>query len=389
MNTAVDELRQKLERYKIFLTQDPDNASLAEQAAEIHYRLGEFTDANVLIDAVLKKQPNEPGLLFLKANVAMASGQAAISVELLQSLLDSGHDALAIKYNLAYAMLYVGKHEEALALLDTLEANADQLPEISLLRARILHHLGDLDQAINSAENYLSQNPNNSETSGVLALLNYDANQNEIAKKWAEQTLTTNDKNLEALITLGSIAVDSQIQDEANQYFEVAVEEHPSSGRAWSGLGLADMLGMDIEKAIVDLKKAVKFMHHIGTWHGLAWCQIIMDDIEGAKQSLLSSMKIDRSFGETYGGLAVIDILQNNLDDAKIKVKKALRLDPFSFSGRFAQSLLLERKGDVKEAKKLIQNILSSKIGDDTETVQMKIAKNMKSQKVQNFIKRH
>ena len=389
MNTAVKELRSQLERFKNFLAQDPENIKLVGQVAEMHYQLGEFDDANALIDMALKKQPADSGLQFLKANVAMASGHAEVSVDLLQNLLDSGETAPAIHYNLAYALLYESRHAEALAQLDEIKDETEQMPEVALLRARVLHHLGDLQQAITSAEHYISVNPGSAETSGVLALLNYDEGHNDIAKKWAEQTLAANDSNLEALITLGSIAIDGQVEEEANKYFESAVEKHPTSGRAWSGMGLADMLGMDLDKAITDLTKAVKYMpNHIGTWHGLAWCQLIKDDIAGAKKSLQASMEIDHNFGESHGGLAVIDVLEGNLEDAKIKVKKALRLDPSSFSGRFAQSLLLDRSGDAEKAKKVIQQILGTKIGGDSETVQMKIAHHMKSPKVKGMVKR-
>ena len=389
MNAAVDELRGQLERYKSFLAQDPDNANLTYQVAEMLYRLSEFDESNTLIDQALAKHPGENALLLLKSNIAMATGQASSAVEILESLIAAGHTDKAIRYNLAYALLYVGRHEDALSHLDELQEFSEEMPEVSLLRARVLHHLGDVEQAILSAEKYLDLNPNSSETSGVLALLNYDGGQNEIATKWAEQTLVTNSSNLEALITLGSIAVDSQNGDSAKKHFATALEKHPTSGRAWSGLGLTDMLGMDIDKAIDDLGKAVKYMpNHIGTWHALAWCQLITDDIQSAKKSLLASLDIDRNFGETHGGLAVIDVLEGNLDEARIKSKKALRLDPLSFSGRFAQSLLLDRSGNTDDAKKIIHQILSSKIGDDTETVQMKIARQMKNPEIQRLKKK-
>lgn len=390
MNAAVEDLWNQLARFKTFLQQDPENPKLIMQVAEMLYRLGEFDEAITLIDSALINYPNDSGLQFLKANAAMASGRAGISIKLLQTLLQSGITEPVIRYNLAYALLYEGQYSEALEQLDLIKNNVDQLPELPVLRARVLHHLGDLEQAISSAEQYIMDNPDSSETYGVLALLYYDEGQNDIARKWAEQSLTINDSSLEALIALGSIAADGQNQEEAAKYFEAATEKYPTSGRSWSGKGLANMMDMDLDKAIDDLNKAVKYMpNHIGTWHGLAWCQLIKDDIAGAKNSLLMSLDIDRNFGETYGGLAVIDILEGNYREAEIKVKKALRLDPASFSGRFAKSLLLERGGDAEKAKKMIQQILNSRIGDDNETVQMKISRYVKNPNISSKIIKH
>jgi len=72
-------------------------------------------------------------------------------------------------------------------------------------------------------------------------------------------------------------------------------------------------------------------------------------------------MALDRTFSETHGGLAVLHILQGRLDIAEPEVKRALRLDPKCFSGRFAQSLLLS-KSDPAQAQAIVQGIMSSSV---------------------------
>ena len=58
--------------------------------------------------------------------------------------------------------------------------------------------------------------------------------------------------------------------------------------------------------------------------------------------------------------------MQNRLDEAPDMIKRALRLDPMSFAGRFAQSLLTS-KSDPAKAQQMIQNILLSAVGPGAE----------------------
>jgi Flp pilus assembly protein TadD len=139
------------------------------------------------------------------------------------------------------------------------------------------------------------------------------------------------------------------------------------------------MLSSELDNAIDDLQKAVRYMpEHLGTWHALAWAQIVTDRISDARQTLLACMDIDRNFGETHGGLAVIDILENHRESAKEHIKRALRLDKNSFSARFAESLLVQ-DSDPEQARQIIQEILSYQLSGG-QTLQDRLKKSMLQQ---------
>jgi len=117
------------------------------------------------------------------------------------------------------------------------------------------------------------------------------------------------------------------------------------------------------------LMNAVKYMpNHIGTWHTLAWCQLLRDDIAGAKESFEKAMDLDHNFGETHGGIAVVAYLQGDKDLARKETRKAIMLNPYSFAGRFAESLLTNDT-DPEKAQQMINDILSSQIGNKGETL--------------------
>jgi tetratricopeptide (TPR) repeat protein len=360
LNAAAEELRAKLQRLGGFLKSDPANPSLALEVAELHAHLAEFAEAESVIVAALAKNPADARLRSQLATTYIAANQPEKAIGLLQSLLASGQAHPVLRYNLAYALLLARRAQEArdqlLAAVDSPEA----APQTKLLLARALHHCGDLEGAEKHISAYLNDAPADPEALGVAALIHFDSSHPERAKETAEQALEHNTDNLGALVTLGSLALEREDQTAANDYFARATERHPASGRAWSGMGLTSMFGFDLDRALEDLQRAVRHMpDHVGTWHSLAWCQIVRRDFAGAQASFDRAMALDRNFGETHGGLAVVHILQGRLDVAEPEVKRALRLDPNCFSGRFAQSLLLQ-KSDPEKAKAVVEGIMSS-----------------------------
>ena len=66
----------------------------------------------------------------------------------------------------------------------------------------------------------------------------------------------------------------------------------------------------------------------------MAWCNLMKKDLAAAQQNFEAAMALDRNFGETHGGLAVVLALQGRREEAKLSIERALRLDPQSLSAR-------------------------------------------------------
>lgn len=369
MSTPAEEVRVRLERYSGFLAHDPDNANLANEVSNAHLRLGQFTEARKVLDSALSHHPADPALLSTLASVAMASGAPDEAIEILQGLIQSGHDHPVNRYNLTYALLYARRHTEARDILLPV-VDDPQIPDAPVLLARCLHHLGELDDAIQRLTAFATQHPEHADAQGVLALLHLDAMHGDQARAAAELAIKANPDDLPAQVTLGTLALETQDDQTSTQYFEHALQRHPQSGRAWSGLALATMLKLDLPKAIEQLQNAVQHMpNHIGTWHALAWCQMQINDLEDARLSFEKSLELDRNFGETHGGLAVVAVLQNRGADAELSIKRATRLDPGSFAGRFAQILMLNKSNPGK-AQELLKQMLSNPVLSGGESLQ-------------------
>jgi Tfp pilus assembly protein PilF len=125
-------------------------------------------------------------------------------------------------------------------------------------------------------------------------------------------------------------------------------------GHAWSGLGKIAFSQFDFTTAEQHLLEAVKHMaNHIGTWHLLAWVYILQNAPGKARTALEKAYEIDRNFGDTHGGLAVVDVMENHDDEARVRIRKAKRLMPEGTSALYAEWLLLLKADDAADAKAL------------------------------------
>jgi Tfp pilus assembly protein PilF len=228
-----------------------------------------------------------------------------------------------------------------------------------MLVVRAHHHLGELDEAIRAAEAYADTHPEDAEVSGQLAMLYFDNDDLTKARAWADKAIALPRKTPEAYSTAGFLALGDEDEKRAQELLGRALELNPKSGRAWAGKGMAEMFGGDLDAAEAALVRAVEHMpQHIGTWHALGWCQILRRDLDGAEASFKKAYEIDRSFDETHGALAVIEILRGAGNRAQRRADTALRLNPESLSGQLAKVLL--DSGDEAARAARLRGILAS-----------------------------
>lgn len=362
MNVPTADMQGRLDRYRSFLTQDPENIGILRELVDLEIQAGEFESARAHLSAGLARQPEEPGLLSRQATLALAQGRPQDAVPVLQTLMARGEDHPALRYNLAYALTLSNDFDAARAALQPSMDADNASPEAHLLFGRVLHHLGDLGQALLHTRHYQTAYPDKVEGHAQQALHYLDMEEQQLARQYADKAYAIDPTNREALLVLSSLAVAEGEPQAAKQLLTQVMERYPESGRAWLNLGLVGMMEFDLPQSVEALRKSARYMpEHIGTWHALAWCQLVMGKLDDAEQTFTQAMDIDRNFGETHGGLAVIAAMRGKTDDASRLAKVALRLDPSSFSARFAQSLLTS-KTDPEKAQAMIQAIMQSQV---------------------------
>ena len=59
--------------------------------------------------------------------------------------------------------------------------------------------------------------------------------------------------------------------------------------------------------ALVAYARATELMSgHAGSWHGLAWTMLLLEDLVEAERLLDHALEVDRNFAETHGALGVV-----------------------------------------------------------------------------------
>jgi hypothetical protein len=86
-------------------------------------------------------------------------------------------------------------------------------------------------------------------------------------------------------------------------------------------------------------------------------------DLQQAEQTFAQVLAMDRNFGESHGGLAVVHALQGKKAQAAEGAERALRLDPESLAAVYARMVLSGDTHDPTRFKKLALRLLSARSG--------------------------
>lgn len=352
-------------RLQAFADQDPSNPILLCDLLDELLAEGRADEALARLQAVPADLRTLAAVKFREARCAMLRQDFAGVVAILQPLVaDTAEPPAGIAHDLAYAQCALGLFDEAWRTLATVQAQGDDAVAISLLKARILYGQKQYDTALDVLEP-ISGGSRLAEVRGLRALLLLDQGETSRAAAEAGQALAIDADQHEACLVTGTVALWEQRVDESQATFQHVLAVNPHSGRALLGLGQCRMLRADVTAARGALEHAAAEMPgHIGTWHALAWCQLLEGDLAGARHSFDRAFAIDRTFGETHGGFALVHALRGERHEAEESIKRATRLDPDGPSARYARSVLLLDEGRPEAARKIIDGILMQSSGN-------------------------
>ncbi len=345
----------RLGRLLGYLQEDPDNLALLHDAADLALQEGCWEEASALVASTLALMPQDPVSRYRKAVILSHAGDATGSLALTQALLDEGQQHDAVMFQHARALILAGRHAQAEPVLEGLLSHAADLPEFDFLYVRALHGAGRLDDAIRVVTS-LGEDP---VAQGMLSLLYTDDDRLQEGAAIAAAVLATHPDNIDALISAGTVSLAMEDADSALPYFERALKTHADNGRSWMGVGLARLSRQDFPGAREAFEKTVRLMpSHLGSWNALAWIEMLQQDLAAAEATLQAALRINRNFGETHGTVAVLRAFEQNWAEAKHHADIAVRLQPESFAGRFAQTLILEHRGRPDRARQLLEQVM-------------------------------
>ena len=370
----------RLDRLRSFVDRDPENVDLAidyiRTAADEQGSSAALAAVATLSTHVVANPEfaNAMGMLLLEA------GDPAEAEEFLRTVRAAVRGNPGVNYNLAFALSQQGKFAEALGEMEPVMTEWQQCTPLMLLKARCHHHLEEFDAAADAARQFLDEHPGHLEASGLLSLILSDTGQYAESVQMAREVLDERPEQLEAMLAYANGSIAEGNYAAAGKAMSAAGDRYASVGRLQVLGGQLHLLQAEHDAALEAFRKATEIMpQHIGSWHLLAWCQLLLNDVPAAKNSFESALDIDRNFAESHGGLAVALYLSGDYADAQQAVDLALRLNRHCLSGLYAQSLLDQRSGDESQAGKLIERIFRTSVGQRAEQLMPAIAAHRKA----------
>ncbi|WP_448661543.1 tetratricopeptide repeat protein [Sphingomonas sp. CJ20] len=358
------------DRLVALLAEDPDNVALIADAAEAAFAEERFDAAGDLLDRHARLRPLPPQLQHLSGLVAMRRLDWAGAADIYAALLGEGADAPAVRFNLAWSLAMEKRFEPALAALDP--ATSDALPQAAQLEVQLLHQLGQIDLAAARARALLDIHPEHRGLNAVVSTLAIDIEDTDLATRTARAA----GDHPDALTTLGTLALGGEDPAAAAALFQAALARAPAAPRARIGLGLTRMLAGDQAMAARDLDKGAElFATHLGSWIAAGWAHVLAGDRAAARGRFEKALALDDSFGEAQGSLAVVEMLDGHIEEARRRTAIATRLDRESFSAAFASMLIAASEGNAEQAARIFETALRTPIGPDGKTLAQSLAK--------------
>ena len=365
MNTNVADPLALLEGY---LTQDPQNDALRAEAFETALRLGRRDRAELHLQAGLRGGGDLSGWRLREAHWLMALGDWPAAEKVLEGLLATAGSPpeleLAVRCDLGLVALRTGRAEQGLERLRTFveEAGGVAPGPAQALWLRLKHHAERVDEAIAEARRWDDAGGLEPEAAGVASLIALDGEDLASCDAWSKKALVVLPRQMEALVSQGSLALARQSADDAKAWLGRALQVNPGDGRAWSAMAFAEMLAGRVEQARAAFGRALSTMpEHIGTWHGLGWAALFQNDLAAARSAFQQALDFDRNFGESHGGMAVVLARLGERAAAEAAIELALRLDRNGLSAHYARAVLDGKADDAQALQRLAMRLLSAR----------------------------
>ena len=85
---------------------------------------------------------------------------------------------------------------------------------------------------------------------------------------------------------------------------------------------------------------------------------ILKQDIANAKKAFEISLPLNTEFDDSYGGLAVVEAMKNNVSKSKQLIQQAYDIDEHSMAAQYAEYVLLNNANQADAAQQKMNNIL-------------------------------
>ena len=267
-----DEVNKAIEEYKLALDADPNSAELADDLADLYFRVGRVHDAEVTARMLLKNSPNDIDAHKLLGRIYLrqlgegengAAGTAApnkvldLAIAEFQKIVDL--QPKSVEDHMVLGQLYTVKHQsdKAESEFKTAQAIEPQSEEVVLNLARLYAESGDLGHAVKSIESVPvdARTPKMEFTLGAMYDQMKQPKDAIAAYQRAEELEPGDLQTVDALAQ--ALLSDSQL-DEALKQYKLLAEDNPDDAEPLIHIAEIERRQGKFEDALAVIRKARK-----------------------------------------------------------------------------------------------------------------------------------
>lgn len=354
----------------------------------------DLAGASAKIDALLNKHPNNADALFLKGNLADATGNLTEALAQYQKTISAKPTYLMAHVAAISILLRDKKLDEATAQLVSLKKIAPKHPQTYLLDAQVNYQKKDFKTARESAQQLLRITPNHAGALQIAGAVEYQLRSYQQAETHLSKALQISPnlmlarrllvathlrsgqpaKAVEVLTpVLGSIEKDSGLltlageaylqnddPDKAASYFEKASKLEPENSAKKTSLAIAHMAQGKSDVAFEELEQLSGSDSGITADLALVASHLRNNQLDKALKAIDQIEKKQPANPATHNLRGRALLAKKDAAGARKSFDKALSLNPTFFPAVSALAGLdiLEKK--PKEAQKRFENLLSA-----------------------------
>lgn len=325
------------------------------RAAGLHAR-GDLDGAFKTAKAVVSRHPDEPKALHFLGVVCCQAGRLEEGADYLQRALDANPADLGVRFNLARALLDIGRLDEAEQTCAASDGRAES-PDLIRLRAAIAKAKGHVYDALQLHEQLVQQRPLDPALWNNLGNLRAEGGDFDAALKALQKAHSLDPKSATIRVNIGRVLTALRRFDEAAEYFAQAVRHLPSAAAELQELGETLRRLDQPQHALVALSSAARANPRnpeIFVLIGLAFAAV--PDRKQAEQAFRMALRVDPSFAPAYLNLAIVLEQENRTDELETLAAQAEYYRVTGGEGDFVTALMLRRQGKLDEALRLAQS---------------------------------
>jgi len=246
------------------------------------------------------------------------------------SLIESNEDT---KYKINLYNLYITKksYQNALDIINSIQAKNLSLTQVNQDKAYILYLLKNYDDSINQCYQILKIDDKNVNTLNTLGLCFLQKQKYDEANKVLLKAISFDEENLILLNSLGRLNHQIRKSKEAEGYFNKAITLHPSNFETLNNMAGFYLEEGNYQKAINFYKKAEKLNPNNSILiNNLAKTFIFTNNLEKAEMLCKKAISIDKSNHEFKKTLSLIQLKKYDFKNAWLNFDSRLHLSEFS-----------------------------------------------------------